>query len=105
MWWAPGGARLLVGPSYLLRSTRRSALRPPEGSTVSTADQEGDDVAQSVDGDAAASVRFLAHDGQLAKRASEGSADELALLRRGAYEIVWLVVFDGLTRGIERQRG
>jgi hypothetical protein len=38
-------------------------------------------------------------------RARDASADERALLWRGAYEIVWPIVFDGLTRRIERQRG
>src|SRR5690606_10844668 len=56
-------------------------------------------------GDAAAYVRYLAQRGMLAARASDGSELERALLRRGAYEIVWPVVFDGLTRGLERHRG
>ena len=72
---------------------------------MSTADHEGHDATQPRDGDAAAYVRSLAHHGRLAKRAGDASAEESALLRRGAYQIVWPVVFDGLTRGIERQRG
>lgn len=54
---------------------------------------------------AAAHVRFLASHGELAERASTSSPSDYAWLCRGAYEIVWPVVYDGITRAVERRRG
>jgi hypothetical protein len=54
---------------------------------------------------AADQVRFLASRGELATTAATASPSDYAWLRRGGYEISWPVVFEGLTRGIERGRG
>ncbi len=55
-------------------------------------------------GSAAEYVRSLADKGTLAERARHASQPEYAWILRGAYEIVWQVTFDGLTRGIEHRR-
>jgi hypothetical protein len=53
---------------------------------------------------AAEHVRRLARQGTLAKRAATASDSEYVQLFGGGYEIVWPVVFDGLTRRVERGR-
>jgi hypothetical protein len=50
-------------------------------------------------------VRELARTGELAKRMSAACGTERRRLRRGAYEIVWPVVFLWLTRRLEIERG
>jgi hypothetical protein len=50
-------------------------------------------------------VRDLAQRGDLARRMSSASGAERLTLRRGAYEIVWPVVFLRLTRRLEVDRG
>ncbi|WP_203714080.1 hypothetical protein [Asanoa siamensis] len=64
-----------------------------------------DELSGPVDGTAAASVRDLARRGLLAERARTAPVAERALLTGGAYEIVWRVVFQRLTRQVEMRRG
>lgn len=53
----------------------------------------------------AAYVRWLADRGLLAEQARTCAEADYAWLRRGAYEIVWPVVFEALTYAIEHRRG
>ena len=50
-------------------------------------------------------VRELAHQGRFAQRFRDGSADERRLLRAGAFEVAWPLVFARVTRPVERKRG
>lgn len=59
----------------------------------------------AADSTAAALVRDLARRGKLAGRATEASSVERIRLRSGAYDIVWRVVFQRLTRRVELARG
>jgi hypothetical protein len=65
----------------------------------------GHDVDWRSESRAAADVRCLAVRGELAERARTASPEDYASLWRGAYEIVWPVVYEGVTRAVERRRG
>src|SRR5688500_7357345 len=98
----------VVGPFLDLSTSLGSAgsrLGRRQGALVSTPGPGGRSATQRPIGVAAACVRSNARRAPLARRAKGASAGERALLRRGAYEVVWSIVFDGLTRRIERQRG
>lgn len=79
-------------------------LEPTDASTVSAA-VNPNDRNQIGQGYAAEYVRSVCGNGELVKKAREGSPSERAWIFSGVYEIAAQVTFDGLTRGIEHRRG
>ena len=94
-----------ASPSNPATENLVTARRAPSAAERPTHGDPVHDPTQYPAGGAAAHVRVLAHHGLLAQHAKTACPAGRAWLCRGAYEIIWPVVFEGLTRVIERRRG
>ena len=87
-------------PPALWPSTRTRRER-----AVSSADAFVDDARHQPHSPAADLVRDLARQGLFSRHAATVSGAEHTMLSGGAYDIVWPVVFNRLTRPVEHRRG